>query len=415
MRIYLLVAMCFCALVVRGQTPPVSHAGMDMSSMNATGMDAMNLASGSAVNPAAWSMPMVMNHFGAWNTTFMGTAFVVDTQQSGARGHDKLYSANWMMATAQHRAGAQATLQFDIMLSLEPATITSERYPLLFQTGETAYGKPLVDAQHPHNFVMAAGVHYVRHIAENTTLELYAAPVGDPALGPVAFAHRASAAELPQAPLSHHWQDSTHIVYDVVTAGVAFNKMKLEASGFHGAEPGENRWTVRAGAIDSWAGRLWFFPTSNWAAQVSVGRIAHPEALEAGDQVRATASLHYSRAVAGGSWSSSFIWGRNHNTATRRDSNSYLAETVFPVTRKDFVTGRVERVEKDELGDGVIHTIGAYTVGYTRDVNLFQWIETGVGANFNWYSVPDAIKPVYGNHPVGGNIFVRLRVRSAGK
>ena len=379
-----------------------------MADMNPAAMSLMNLASGTSANPASWNMPMLMTHLGSWNTMFMGLAYIVDTQQSGPRGGDKLYSPNWFMASAEHRAGAKAAFQADLMLSLDPATITGERYPLLFQTGETAYGRPLYDAQHPHNFVMALGLHYSYEISEDTTIDLYAAPVGDPALGPVAYPHRASAAELPQATISHHLQDSTHISDDVVTVGVSHKKLRLEASGFHGAEPGENRWIVQQGRIDSWSTRLWYFPTKNWAAQVSIGRIARPEALEPGDQVRSTASVSYTRA----GWSSSLIWGRNHNTATQRNTNSYLAESVVPVSRRNFITGRIELADKDELFlSGATFRIAAYMLGYTRDIALFSCVETGIGANFSFYSLPDAIKPVYGNHPVGGNIFVRFRLR----
>lgn len=383
--------------------------------MNPAGMFLMNLASGTSENPAAWPMPMWMTQFGNWNAMFMGLAFLSDIQQSGPRGGDKLYSTNWFMASAQHRAGARGAFRTDLMLSLEPATITNRRYPLLFQTGETAYGIPLVDAQHPHNFIMALGFHYAYQLGENTILDAYVAPVGDPALGPVAFPHRASAAELPEAPISHHWQDSTHIADDVVTLGISHKKVKLEASGFHGAEPGENRWIVAAGPIDSWSARLWFFLTDNWAAQVSAGRIAHPEALEPGDQMRTTASVQYSRPMPGGSWSTSLIWGRNHSTATFRNLNSYLAESVLPVTRKNFITGRFELVDKDELDVdallGRTFRIGACTLGYTRDIDLFRHIQTGVGVNFTAYSLPGAIQPYYGAHPMGGNIFVRFRLR----
>jgi hypothetical protein len=401
----------FCVL-----TAVVCAAGtLSADDMNPAGMFLMNIASGTSENPAAWPMPMWMTQFGNWNAMFMGLAFVSDIQQSGPRGGDKLYSTNWFMASAQHRAGARGAFQTDLMLSLEPATITDRRYPLLFQTGETAYGIPLVDAQHPHNFIMALGFHYAYQLGENTILDAYVAPVGDPALGPVAFPHRASAAELPEAPISHHWQDSTHISDDVVTLGVSHKKIKLEASGFHGAEPGENRWIVQQGPIDSWSARLWFFPTDNWAAQVSAGRIAHPEALEPGDQVRATASVQYSRPMPGGSWSTSLIWGRNHDTATFHNLNSYLAESVLPVTRRNFITGRFELVDKDELDVdallGRTFRIGEYTLGYTRDIDLFRHIETGVGANFTAYSLPGAIQPYYGTHPIGGNIFVRFRLR----
>jgi len=401
---------------------------MNMVDMNAASMDLMNVATGTSVNPDSWPMPMIMTHFGSWNTMFMGEGFLTDTQQSGPRGGDKLYSTNLFMASAEHRAGKDGAFQVDLMLSLEPATITDRRYPLLFQTGETAFGKAIVDGQHPHNFIMALGFHYVRELGANTRLEVYLAPVGDPALGPVAYPHRASAAELPQAPISHHWQDSEHIADDVVTVGIAYKKLKLEASGFHGAEPGENRWIIQQGAIDSWSTRLWFFPAKNWAAQVSMGRLTHPEALDPGDQMRSTASLEYTKPMPGGGWSSSFIWGRNHQTATGRNLNSYLVESVLPIKRKNFVTGRAELVDKDELFNGqpeieqnlaIVYgstfRIGEYTIGYTRDIDIFRHLETGIGANVTVYSLPDAIKPYYGDRPIGGNVFIRFRLRPAEK
>lgn len=414
-------------LITVASLAATAHAqmtGTQMGPMNAAGMFLMNSMSGTAVNPQAWPMPMRTETFCSWTAMFMGQAFIVDTQQSGPRGGDKFYSTNWFMANAEHRAGSNGAFELELMLSLEPATITGRRYPLLFQTGETAFGRPIVDAQHPHNFVMGLGLQYALALGENTTLEVYLAPVGDPALGPIAYPHRASAMELPQAPLAHHWQDSTHIAYDVVTAGVAYRKLKLEASGFHGAEPGENRWQIEAGRIDSWSTRLWYFPTKNWAAQVSLGHLTHPEALQPGDQTRSTASIEYSKAMPGGSWSSSIIWGRNHYTDTQRNLNSYTVESVLPVRGKNFVTGRMELVDKDELfaDEPVIESflnryygstfrIGEYTIGYTRDIDVFRTVETGVGANIEAYSLPAAIKPYYGEHPIGGNIFLRVRLR----
>jgi hypothetical protein len=398
---------------------------MSMVDMNPASMYLMNLASGTSQNPRGWPMPMIMTHFRNWNAMFMGLGFLSEIQQSGPRGGDKLYSTNWLMASAEHRAGANGAFEAVLMLSLEPATITSRRYPLLFQTGETAYGLTLVDAQHPHNFIMALGFHYARQIGENTTLDLSFAPVGDPALGPVAFPHRASAMEFPQATISHHWQDSTHIADEVVTAGISYKKVKLEASGFYGSEPGENRWIVQSGPINSWSTRFWFFPSKCWAAQVSFGRISHPEALEPGDQTRVTASVEYTRPMHGASWATTLAWGRIHSTATLRNSNSYLAESVLPVSKRNFITGRFELVDKDDLftdqpslenyldlTHGNTFRIGAYTLGYTRDIDLFRYVETGIGANFTAYTLPTAVQPYYAGHPVGGNIFVRFRLRT---
>jgi hypothetical protein len=395
----------------------------DMS-MNAAGMYLMNMASGTSMNPQSWPMPMLMRQAGSWNLMLMGQAFLVDTQQSGPRGGDKLYSANMLMFAAEHTLGAGSIL-FESMLSLEPATVTDRRYPELFQTGETAYGRPLVDAQHPHNFFMSIGMHYARPISENTTVQLYYAPVGDPALGPVAYPHRASASELPQAPLGHHWQDSTHIAYNVATVAVQHRWLRLEASGFYGTEPGEDRWTIDWGPMNSYSGRVSVLPGRNWMIQASAGRLARPERQEPGDVIRTTASIEYTRPfAAGNAWSCSLIWGRNHDTFTRHDLNSYLLETVYPIGRRNFLTGRAELVDKDELfadnpefeerltvSAGSTFRIGAYTAGYTRDIGRFADIETGLGANVTAYSLPNAIKPVYGDRPWGINVYLRLRLR----
>ena len=379
-----------------------------MGDMNAAEMQLMNYASGTSTNPDSWPMPMVMRQLGSWNAMLMANAFITSTQQTGPRGHDKFFSTNWMMSNFQHRVGSRGAFQFDLMLSLEPATVTNRSYPLLFQTGETAFGVPLVDAQHPHNFIMALGFHYTHQLGENTMVDAYFAPVGDPALGPVAYPHRASAMELPQATLSHHWQDSTHIADDVITLGLTHKKIRVEASGFHGSEPGENRWIIESGPIDSWSARVWYFPSPNWAAQISMGRLAHPEALEPGDRVRSTASLSYTK----GGWSSSLIWGRNHDTATHRNLNSYLVESVAAIRRKNFITGRFELVDKDELFEtGAVYRIGAYTIGYTRDIGSIPHLQSGIGANVSFYTLPDAIKPDYGDHPMSVNVYLRLRLR----
>jgi hypothetical protein len=262
-------------------------------------------------------------------------------------------------------------------------------------------------------------------VGEDTVVQFYYAPVGDPALGPVAYPHRASAAELPEAPLSHHWQDSTHISANVATVALSHSWLRLEASGFHGAEPGENRWKIPWGAMDSWAGRLSISPATNWTMQISAGRIAHPEALSPGDVIRSTASIAYSKPLdRGNAWSTSLIWGRNHDTFTGRDANSYLLETVYPFRRRNFLTGRVEYVDKDELfannpaleaqldtTAGSTFRIGAYTAGYTRDFATFHSMETGLGANASVYTLPAAIKPYFGERPWGVDIFLRIRLR----
>jgi hypothetical protein len=416
-----------------GTEHQMDHGMSHGMQMNQAGMYLMTLASGTSMNPQSWPMPMLMPRLGSWNLMLMGQAYLVDTQQSGPRGGDKFFSPNWAMVAAEHRLG-RGSLLLQSMFSLDPATVTDRRYPLLFQTGESAYGKPLVDAQHPHDFIMGLGVHYARPLGEDTVLHLYYAPVGDPALGPVAFPHRASAIELPQATLGHHWQDSTHIANNVATVGLKYKWMRLEASGFYGTEPNENRWNIDWGPMNSYSGRISVLPSKNWMAQVSAGRLTEPEAPlpglahaaeHGGDVFRMTASLHYTRPMGNSNaWSTSLIWGRNRNLSTDRSSNSYLLETVYPLTAKNLLTGRLELVDKDELfandhalEDRLAHTVGntfriqAYTAGYTRNIATLRNVETGIGANATAYMIPSAIKPYYGDHPWGINIFIRFRLK----
>jgi hypothetical protein len=367
-------------------------------------------------------MKMFSWRTGKWNLMFHGQGFIGDVQQTGPRGADKFYSANWFMGMAEHDIGRGA-FTIRAMLSAEPATITQRAYPELFQTGETAFGKALVDGQHPHDLFMELSVAYAHPLGEKTNVEIYFAPVGDPALGPVAFPHRISAAELPQAALSHHLQDSTHIANEVLTVALHKPHWGAELSGFHGAEPNENRWNIDAGGIDSWSARLSWTPTANWSAQASAGRLHKPEALELGDQLRSTASVTYSRPLTHGDWATSVIWGRDHKTVTKRNLNSYLLESVVRFREKNYITGRAELVDRDELFAnqpvieqhlaatvGTVFRVGAFTAGYTRDVHLVPHVITGIGSNVTLYNVPAAIQPYYGAHPAAFYMFLRFRL-----
>ena len=284
-------------------------------------------AAGTSAEPNSTPVPMLMSMKGSWMLMLHGSAFVMDLQQTGPRGGDKFFSTNWVMGMAEREWGpGQLTLR--TMLSLEPVTVTERRYPLLFQQGETAYGLPIVDGQHPHNFVMELAAIYDWKLGERTLLSFYGGPVGDPAIGPTAFAHRASAAENPVATLGHHQQDSTHIAYDVVTVGLTHGIVRVEGSGFHGREPDESRWTISAGAIDSWATRLTVQPGKNWSGQYSYARIASPEALfPTENQARTTASVMYGLPLRNGNWASTALWGRTRSLQDNSKENSYLLES----------------------------------------------------------------------------------------
>jgi hypothetical protein len=407
--------------------PQLDHAGMPMEPANSY---LMQQASGTAMNPASSPDRMFMKRMGSWTTMLHGVFSVNEIQQSGPRGGDKLFVSNWLMGMAQRRLGPGA-FQARTMLSLEPATITQRRDPLLLQSGETAFGEPISDAQHPHDLVMELGAQYALPIGERTILGIYGAPVGDPALGPVAFPHRISSVELPQAALGHHLQDSSHIANTVVTLGLTRGMLRIEASGFHGQEPDENRWNFDGGGIDSWSSRLAFTPTANWSGQVSVGRLRQPEAHEPFDVIRSTASVTYNKMMSTGFWAASLIWGRNHKTGIQRNVNSYLAEAVVQLQQKNYLTGRAELVDRDELslheegahehdastpGESVsgVYRIAAFTLGYTRSLGTVSGIDVGLGGNFTLYRLPSALTAFYGEKPAGFLGYLRFRLKGSG-
>jgi hypothetical protein len=411
--------------------------GMDaaqMQGMNMGGSDLMTMhpetflqeivrhaGSGTSAEPDSTPVPMLMTTKGKWALMFHANVFVLDEQQSSARGADKFFSTNWFMGMAQRPAGP-GVFTARAMISLEPATITGRQYPLLFQQGETAYGKPIEDGQHPHNFFMELAVLYDLKLGKDGLLSFYAAPIGDPAIGPIAYPHRASASEDPLATLGHHQEDSTHIAEDVITVGVTYRIARIEASGFHGQEPDENRWNFNQGNIDSWSTRLTLQPGKNWSGQYSYGRLASPEALfPSENQERMTASVMYNRPLRNGNWASSLIWGRTKSLEDHSIFDSYALESTLRFLTHNHVWTRIENAERSNellLGENVpppnfqekpIGKVQAYTLGYDRDFDLIPHVASAIGAQVTVYGVGENLKPVYGGHPAGVAVFLRIR------
>jgi hypothetical protein len=376
---------------------------------------------GTSAQPNSTDEPMIMRMHGKWMFMFHGNAFLSALQQSGPRGYDKVFSTNWFMPMAQRQIG-RGELTFRTMISLEPATVTQRFYPLLFQQGETAFGKPINDGQHPHDFIMELAALYDLRLGQNGLLSFYAAPVGDPAMGPSAYPHRASASEDPVASLGHHLQDSTHIANDVVTGGLAYKKARIEFSGFHGREPDEFRWNIDSGAVDSWSTRLTVQPGQNWSAQYSFAHLASPEQLHAMEDIqRMTASVSYNRTLAKGGWASTLLWGRNRVLQSGQISNGYLAESTLRFAEHNHVWTRIESADRTNellLGkqaepvnfdEQFLARIQAYTVGYDHDFPLIPWLSTALGGQVTFYGKPDFLTPIYGQHPVGAILFIRVR------
>jgi hypothetical protein len=360
-------------------------------------------SSGTSAVPDTTPVPMLMDSHNGWLLMLHANIFAANTQQqaSSERGRDAFFSTSWIMPMAQHRlAAGEITLR--TMVSLEPATVGGRNYPELFQQGETAFGSPIVDGQHPHNFIMELAALYDLPVGKDMLLSLYAAPVGDPAIGPSAYPHRQSASEDPIAALGHHQEDSTHIAYNVVTGGLTYKWARVELSGFHGGEPDEHRFAFQGSPnghdIDSVATRLTVSPTADITGQYSIAHIVSPEALYPGeDQQRQTASVMYHhtfhaakmKAMPGmqgmdmsgikmddmpgmdmgtapptpaplnkvaktqlpemqmiadpsTDLSTTFLWGRTRSLTDNSKENSYLAEALLRFARNNYVWTRLE-------------------------------------------------------------------------
>jgi hypothetical protein len=408
--------------------------GMQVPGMNMGGSDLMTMhpetfiqeiirhsGSGTSAEPNSTPVPMLMKKKGKWSLMFHANVFVLDEQQSSPRGGDKFFSTNWFMGMAQRPLGP-GVFTARAMLSLEPATITGRQYPLLFQLGETAFGKPIVDGQHPHNFFMEIAALYDLKLGKNGLLSFYAAPIGDPAIGPTAYPHRASASEDPLAALGHHQEDSTHIAEDVVTVGATYRIARIEASGFHGREPDENRWNISQGKIDSWSTRLTIQAGKNWSGQYSYARIASPEGLFPNEnQERMTASAMYNRPLRNGNWASSLIWGRTRSLEDNSKFNSYALESTLRFLARNHAWTRIEDAERSNellLGENPlppdfqeqpIGRVQAYTLGYDRDFDVIPHVSTAIGTQATVYGVGENLKTVYGSHPAGVAVFLRVR------
>jgi hypothetical protein len=381
------------------------------------------MASGTSWQPASTSMYMYDKIAGGWLLMLHYNLVTGINHQGGPRGVTKFESSNWFMPMAFHKLG-KGTLGLRGMFSAEPFTFPPGGSPLLFQTGETYKGRPLIDRQHPHDLWMELSAQYTLALGEHATWFTYLGYPGEPALGPPAFMHRASASENPSAPLSHHLQDSTHISFGVLTSGFTYRWFKLEGSIFNGREPDENRYNFEAHPWNSRSARLSFSPDKNWAMQVSYGFLRKPEAAEPTTDIhRVTASVQYNRPLKRGNWASAFIWGRNHTSSPGEvhNLNGYTFESTVNFLDKNYFYTRLELVDKDELLRAVDRAqlgitqahpsfrIGAYTFGGARDIWDTKRVSMAVGSDLTFYSKPSMLDVIYGNKPVSWKVFVRLR------
>ncbi len=352
-----------------------------------------------------------------WQFMQDGVLRLMFNHQGGPRGGDEVVAPNWWMGMASRKLGT-SRLTLTSMFSLDPATVGKSGYREILQVGEALNGKPLIDRQHPHDLFMQLAAIWRFPLSETTGVTIAGGPVGEPALGPVAFMHRASAADIPLAPLSHHTFDSTHIAFGVVTGAVDHGPVTVEASVFNGREPDENRWDFDFGRLDSVSARVWFRPTDEWEFQASTGHLVQPEQLEPGNIQRTTASAAWFRRNGSDFMAVTVGYGINALEATNRQA--VFAEATH---RSDHFSlfGRVEAVQVETavlLNDvepttlaqeALKNTVGALTLGATHDLVRWHGFESSVGGAVTLNAVPAVLRETHGAHPVSFQVFLTIR------
>jgi hypothetical protein len=386
------------------------------------GIPMTRMGSGTTWLPDASAMRAWHVTTGPWMLMVHGDAFLQYDHQGGPRGADQVGSINWAMLMAMRQLGA-GMLHLHGMLSAEPLTIGVQGYPLLLQSGETYQGEPLHDRQHPHDLFMELSALYELAISRRIGVMLYVAPVGEPAIGPVAYMHRPSSLNDPFAPLAHHWTDATHITYGAVSAGLFTKHVKLEGTLFNGREPDEDRYDFDFHPLDSYGARLSVNPTPHWAFSASYGYLKQPEALHPDEnQHRLGASiLRTVRLGRQGEWASALVYGGNKHVVpggvTGSWEHSVIAESNFQLDQANSVFGRMEYVRKsgEELSLGGAlqdqeFDIGTFSLGYVHEFAGFGGATLGLGARGALNLIPADLESVYGSRtPVGLAVFLRVR------
>jgi hypothetical protein len=414
---------------VKTQQPVMHHAQHEHDDHDAMPMPShaysrnlpMNRnASGTAWNPDASPMYMWMKPGGKTDWMFHGNIFLrytnTDIFNTDKRGDSRISAPNWFMAMMNRKVGQKGLLNATAMISLDRLTEGGNGYPLLFQSGETFEGRRLVDRQHPHDLFTALSIGYTQMLNKDMDIFGYIGYPGEPALGAPAFMHRLSSMNDPDAPLGHHWQDATHITFGVATLGFRYKNFKIEGSSFTGREPDEDRYNFDKARFDSYSYRVSYNIGSSWAFQFSQGFIHAPEVLEPGiDVTRTTASALFAKQLNNERhFTAALVWGLNDKGEDHKEHSLLLEENYqfgknALFSRYEFIQKSAEELDlENELGH-VTSDIHVFSVGYNRRLMQGKGIELLAGTKATLNFPAEELKPIYGNKPVGFQLYLQVR------
>lgn len=415
-------ARSFAAAILLGSASAAfsqDHKAMEMRSDLFPNALMQRAGSGTSWLPDAAPMHAYHIQIGPWNLMAHGSLVLRYTNQDVAReGRNSsraVDAPNWFMLMAATPVGSAGRFIGRAMLSLDRLTEGGNGYPLLFQTGESWKGEPLVDRQHPHDLFSELALAYSHQGGENLSLFVYLGLPGEPALGPPVFMHRPSALNNPDATLGHHWQDASHISFGVATAGLQYKDFKLDGSTFTGREPNEDRYNIDKPRFDSYSVRLSFNPSHRIALQTSTGFLKSPEALEPDTDVwRTTASLlHVYPINTEKNVSTAIIWGMNKPTSQEAEQ-SFVVESDFAMGGQS-IYARLEFVEKTAAELGLenfqerLFSARSITVGYVKEFLSIWDLSASIGVQGTAYAIQNDLKPFYGSNPFSLELFLKLR------
>lgn len=352
-----------------------------------------------------------------WRIHNHATLTLAHSHQNGPRGDDKAFVQGMIMIMASRALNERTVLDLEAMLSPDPF-MGKSGYPLLLQAGETADGVThLIDRQHPHDLIMGLTARLTHRFDGDISAFVEAGYPGEFAFGPPAFMHRPSGEAFPTAPLTHHWLDSGHITWGVVTAGLTKGPLTMEASQFTGREPDEKRFDLEPIRLDSTSFRFTWQLSQDLKAQASWAHQISPEALEPDvNQTKQSLSLEYARDLGRyGVLRSTVAWarkekdhGHGHGHGTPKPADGWLVENTWAINPRWSVLARYERIHSDEL-DHDAYWVAKTEIGGVRTFQLNDRTSLGIGLVQQFNTIPDGLKPSYGDSPDGTVAFVTLK------